>query len=99
MVDREKIEQRLMKLEHAVRKLKVIAEHSWDAYQKDDSLKDRAERNLQVAAQACIDISNHIIADHGFRTPIGVMGTFRLTHFFHPKRSSTSCQGFNHPFS
>lgn len=48
MVDREKVEQRLMKLEHAVRKLKVIAEHSWDDYQKDDSLKDRAERNLQV---------------------------------------------------
>jgi uncharacterized protein YutE (UPF0331/DUF86 family) len=76
VVDREKIEQRLMKLEHAVRKLKVIAQYSWDNYQKDDSLKDRAERNLQVAAQACIDIANHIIADHGFRTPIGYADSF-----------------------
>nr|WP_276538666.1 DUF86 domain-containing protein [Dehalobacterium formicoaceticum] len=65
-----------MKLEQAVRKLKVIAEYSWNDYQNDDSLQDRAERNLQVAAQACIDIANHVIADHGFRTPVGYGDSF-----------------------
>lgn len=69
MVDKDRIEQRLMKLENAVRKLKEIASYSWEEYSRDEGLRDRAERNLHIAAQACIDISNHIIADQGFRTP------------------------------
>jgi len=78
VVDKEKVEQRLTKLEQAVRKLKEIAGHSWEEYSKTESLRDRAERNLQVAAQACIDIANHIIADKGFRTPVGYADSFTV---------------------
>lgn len=78
MVDKEKIEQRLMKLEQAVRKLKEIANQSWDEYKENEALRDRAERNLQVAAQTCIDIANHIISDKGFRTPQGYADSFNV---------------------
>lgn len=78
MVDREKVEQRLMKLEQAIRKLSEIAQLSWEEYRNSEALQDRAERNLQVAAQACIDISNHLIADKGFRTPQGYADSFAV---------------------
>jgi uncharacterized protein YutE (UPF0331/DUF86 family) len=69
VVNKDKVEQRLLKLEQTIRKLKVIGSYSWDEYKHDEGLKDRAERNLQLAAQACIDIANHIVADSGFRAP------------------------------
>lgn len=78
MVDKEKVELRLMKLEQALRKLKELAKHPWEEYARDESLRDRAERNLQIAAQACIDIANHIIADRGYRTPQGYSESFTV---------------------
>ncbi|MFZ5640757.1 MAG: type VII toxin-antitoxin system HepT family RNase toxin [Bacillota bacterium] len=78
MVDREKVEQRLMKLEQAVRKLKEITESTWEEYRNNEAFRDRAERNLQIAAQACIDITNHIIADKGYRTPQGYADGFAV---------------------
>lgn len=78
VVDREKVEQRLVKLEQSVRKLREIASQSWNEYSSSEALRDRAERNLQVAAQACIDIANHIIADKGFRTPLGYGESFTV---------------------
>ncbi|MHB1407403.1 MAG: type VII toxin-antitoxin system HepT family RNase toxin [Desulfitobacteriaceae bacterium] len=78
MVDKDKIEQRLVKLEQAMRKLKEIALQSWEQYNNSEALRDRAERNLQVAAQACIDIANHIIADRGYRTPQGYAESFSV---------------------
>lgn len=78
VVDKEKIEQRLVKLEQAMRKLKEIALQSWEQYNNSEALRDRAERNLQVAAQACIDIANHIIADRGYRTPQGYAESFSV---------------------
>jgi len=47
-----------------------------DEYHNNEALRDRAERNLHVAAQACIDIANHIIADRGYRTPQGYADSF-----------------------
>ncbi|HHZ16450.1 MAG TPA: DUF86 domain-containing protein [Peptococcaceae bacterium] len=78
MVDREKIERRLEKLEQAVRKLKEIASYSWEKYYQDEGLKDRAERNLQLAAQACIDLANHLIADLGLRAPLTYAESFAV---------------------
>lgn len=78
VVDKDKIEQRLVKLEQAMRKLKEIALQSWEQYNNSEALRDRAERNLQVAAQACIDIANHIIADRGYRTPQGYAESFSV---------------------
>ena len=76
MVDRERIERRLIKLEQTIRKLKEISTYSWEEYSQNEGLKDRAERNLQLAAQSCIDLANHFIADFGFRVPLTYAESF-----------------------
>ncbi len=69
MVDRETVEKRLFKLEKSLRKLRELSKFSWGEYIKDEGIRDRAERNLQIAAQICIDIGSHIIADREYRPP------------------------------
>ncbi len=69
MVDRETVERRLFKLEHSLRKLGKLSKISWEEYVKDEGIRDRAERNLQIAAQICIDIGSHAVADRGYRAP------------------------------
>lgn len=70
MVDRKTIERRLFKLEQSLRKLKELSKVSWDEYIKDEGIQDRVERNLQIAAQICIDIGSHVIADREYRAPL-----------------------------
>lgn len=55
----KEIRRRLLVLE---RKVKDIPKKE---FLKDNLLNDVAERNLQVAIQACIDIANHIVAALG----------------------------------
>lgn len=38
-------------------------------FTKDESLNAAAERHLQIAIQACIDIANHIVAALGLERP------------------------------
>ncbi len=56
MADKDVLEKRLLRLEHVLRKLKVLSEVPPEKYLKDESIQDRAERNLQIAARVCIDI-------------------------------------------
>ena len=78
MVEKQTIERRLFKLEQSLRKLKELSKVSWDEYVKDEGLQDRAERNLQIAAQLCIDIGSHVIADRGYRPPYGYGDIFAV---------------------
>ncbi|MEW6172125.1 MAG: DUF86 domain-containing protein [Bacillota bacterium] len=78
MVDRKTVERRLLKLEQSLRKLEELSRISWDEYRKDEGLRDRVERNLQIAAQVCIDIGSHVIADRGFRPPYGYGDIFTI---------------------
>jgi len=68
-VDRETIEKRFFRLEHSLRKLKKLSKTSWEVYIENEGIRDQVERNLQIAAQICIDIGNHIIAYRGYRVP------------------------------
>lgn len=78
VVDRKTIERRLLKLEKSLRKLKELSRFSWDEYIKDEGIQDRVERNLQIAAQICIDIGSHIIADREYRAPYGYGDIFTV---------------------
>lgn len=69
MVDRETVERRLLRLEQYLRKLKELSKVNWEQYIKSEAVQDRAERNLQLAAQICIDIASHVIAAQGYRAP------------------------------
>lgn len=78
MVDRETVERRLLKLEQSLRKLNELSKVSWDEYIKDEGIQDRVERNMQTAAQICIDIGSHVIADRGCRAPYGYGDIFTV---------------------
>ena len=78
LVDREVIEARLKYLEDTVRKLSAIGAVELEEFLSRDDLQDRAERNLQVAIQCCIDIGNHAIAATGLRAPNDYGDIFRI---------------------
>ena len=63
------IEKRLEKLKNCLQKLKAVASKPIDEFLKDDYLRDIVERNLEVAAQCCIDIANRIISIEGIEKP------------------------------
>lgn len=80
MVNRDIIQRRLSKLEQSLRKLRELSSISREEYIKSEALQDRVERNLQIAAQACIDIGSHVIADKGYRTPSGYGDIFNVLY-------------------
>jgi len=62
-INYDMIMSRLNRLESTLAKLKRIVQgNSKHEFLKNDDLQDIVERNLQVAAQCCIDIGNHIIS-------------------------------------
>ena len=58
-----------------LRKVRLLQE---DAFLSDPSIIDSAERNLQIAIQAVIDIGNHIAADMDLGTPRDYKEIFQL---------------------
>jgi uncharacterized protein YutE (UPF0331/DUF86 family) len=73
LVDRDALDRRLAKLEACVRELRRLAGTDRETFLRDVALQAQAERLLHLAAEACIDIAHHLIADRGWRTP----GTYR----------------------
>lgn len=78
MVDRDTVEKRLLKLEQYLRKLKELSKVNLDDYMKNEAIQDRTERNLQLAAQICIDMAGHVIADRGYRAPYSYGDVFAV---------------------
>ena len=64
----QEIHKRIKKLEE---KFKPLGERE---FVEDDSLNAEAERHLQVAIQACIDIANHIVASLGLNKKFETVG-------------------------
>lgn len=50
-------------------KTEATATKSFQDYVDNVRLRRAVERSLQVAAEACLDIGNHIVAREGFRYP------------------------------
>jgi uncharacterized protein YutE (UPF0331/DUF86 family) len=56
------IERRLTRLHECLQKLEPLRDRTLDEFLSDSYLRDIVERNCEVAAQCCIDISNRIIS-------------------------------------
>jgi uncharacterized protein YutE (UPF0331/DUF86 family) len=56
------IERRLDELCERLARLRPLSEKTRDEFDTDPYLRDIAERNLEIAAQCCIDIAHRIIA-------------------------------------
>lgn len=63
------IERRLDELVERLARLKALKEKSRAEFDADAYLRDAAERNLEIAAQCCIDICHRIIALEGAQKP------------------------------
>lgn len=59
----------LQRLEEYLKGLREHQKVTEDELENSDVLLTYVERKLQLAAQACIDLGNHLISHFGFETP------------------------------
>ncbi len=78
MVDRDISDRLLGLLQSYVGDLRPLRRVSFQEYQKDIRVQRFAERTLQIAIEACLDLGNHIIADEGFREPPDDRSVFKV---------------------
>ena len=78
MVDRDVFDRRLAKLEDLLRQLRRLAAVEKETFLADDTLRASAERWLQLAAECCLDLAHHLIADRGWRTPTTYREAFEV---------------------
>ena len=78
MVDSHIILSRIDKIRECIAKLRRLAALEEDAFLSDSSAADSAERNLQIAIQAVIDIGNHVVADKDLGTPRDYKDIFHI---------------------
>ncbi len=64
------------KLLECLTKLEPLKTRSVDDFEQDSYLRDIVERNLEVAAQCCIDIANRVIALEDLEKPQDYYGAF-----------------------
>ena len=70
VIDREGITARLRRLEDCVAELRRLRPPTVRDYATGDrGIRDRCERNLQIAVQCALDVGNHIIAEQVLRYP------------------------------
>jgi uncharacterized protein YutE (UPF0331/DUF86 family) len=63
------IERRLDELSERLARLGALQGKTRSEFDRDPFLRDIVERNLEIAAQCCIDISHRIISLEGARKP------------------------------
>ena len=79
------IERRLDRLNECLQKLEPLRKRPLAEFLTDAYLRDIVERNLEVAAQCCIDIANRIIL-----IPPPAYYAIRFTLFNHHPLSASS---------
>jgi uncharacterized protein YutE (UPF0331/DUF86 family) len=72
------IERRLDELSERLARLEPLKNKSLADFQEDAYLRDIVERNLEVAAQCCIDTCNRIIALENLRKPADYYEAFMI---------------------
>jgi uncharacterized protein YutE (UPF0331/DUF86 family) len=64
------IERRLDELSERLARLQPLRDKTRSDFDQDPYLRDIVERNLEIAAQCCIDVSHRIIALEGAQKPV-----------------------------
>jgi len=55
-----------------------LASHSREEFLADFTKVESAKHLFQVSVECCLDVSNHIIASEGFRTPKNYVESFEI---------------------
>lgn len=69
MVDAERVRRRLAELDRRLASLRGLVELGRERYLADADVRTLAERHLQIALQAALDVALHIAAEDAGRTP------------------------------
>jgi uncharacterized protein YutE (UPF0331/DUF86 family) len=69
VVDRDLLLRKLADLDLYVRQVAEFREVDLEHYRGDWKTQRIVERTLQMAIELCVDVANHVIADHGLRVP------------------------------
>jgi uncharacterized protein YutE (UPF0331/DUF86 family) len=78
MVDRNLVLRKISELAEYQQQLQEFKGITVKQY-RDDWKKQRiVERTLQMMIETCLDIANHIVADRGYRVPVGYADTFKV---------------------
>lgn len=78
MVDAEVVERRLRELDRRVGELRSLASCGRRTFLSDRALQAQAERHLQLALQAVIDVALHLVAEETPEVPTGYGGAFPI---------------------
>ena len=80
MVDESLILRKISQLDEYRKQLKEYESINIDDYSGDWKIQRIVERTLQMMIETCVDITGHIIADKGYRTPTSYADTFKVLH-------------------
>lgn len=76
MVDRERVDARLERLDRLLRPLEATRAAGVDDYLADEQRRLATERALTVALQICIDLAAQLVGERSGRTPDTYAGIF-----------------------
>jgi uncharacterized protein YutE (UPF0331/DUF86 family) len=77
LVDADRIQERLGRLEHLVERLEVVRAAGENAYLADEDVRAMTERWLQLAIQICIDVGAQLVSELPVAPPTDYGGVFR----------------------
>lgn len=78
MVDETLILRKLSELDEYFKQIKEYEGITVVEYSDDWKIQRIIERTLQMMIETCVDITGHIIADKGYRTPTSYSDSFRV---------------------
>lgn len=78
MVDPDVFDRRIAKLEDLLSDLRQLATMPRNEYERDHGKQAQAERWLHLAAECVLDLTHHLIADRGWRTPSSYRDAIRV---------------------
>ncbi|HSM89624.1 MAG TPA: DUF86 domain-containing protein [Desulfobacterales bacterium] len=86
------VERKMIAVQERVARLRQLADRltSFDDYHRSDDARDIAERNLQIAIEACLDIGKIIISQKKLPEPKDYRGVFSALAQAHIIRDETT---------
>lgn len=78
MVDQILVERFLTDIKTNVKELQEAKDITWEVYQTDTRARRFVERTLHILVEACLDVTQHIIADEQFREPKNYRDAFTV---------------------
>jgi uncharacterized protein YutE (UPF0331/DUF86 family) len=78
LVDVDRVEARIQRLEEMVERLDGVRQSGEDAYLADPQQRAATERWLQLAIQICIDLATQVVSEQSARPPSDYADVFKI---------------------